>query len=1147
MKCQPISLAVSRLSVDGRTTHERHTIESLEMSSSVPIPKFTSFRPKAVDGDVAKAEKPVKRSDHGGTEGRERKHHHRRHRSRSRERPPKQVVEERLLVQVAAKDSGELFIEDRRGDVQNLVYGSIHRYSIPAFHRIGAGSVIGAKPSLKIERDSAEDKGIILNDRRDERRGEREKYAFARNEKKTPRLLRIRPDVAEDVAVADNPDFIAFRNSRPRKRQRLGSESEYSSDEDKNHYRSIEGKAKVVIESLEEGLEWASDSGSSDLEAGRTIKFDEALRKENVRLSQRVNEHPGDVEAWVALIDHQDSLLGWADEGHQKITTAERRSTADIKLHMYEKALTKAGSTLANRERLLLGLMAEGAKIWDFKTQSERWEQVSQNNLDSILLWKQYLDFRQCTFAAFRYEEVRGIFLKRIKLLKQAIEKGEQAGTDTSVLFEHLIYTILRVTLYMREAGFSELAIAIWQALLEFNFLGPTPPISSSSRLDSFREFWDSEVLRIGEDGAKGWKSFTEDIEAPDPKFDQEIPQKYLMTENIFDGWVAAEKLRATASKMPARTLDETVEDDPYRVILWSDIEDFLIDLSSSSWGIDTGHLLLDAFLIFCRLPPVPCTDKHTSRQWWIDSFSRGEMLDCNPNWIRNHVMEERTVEALITDGSPIVKMTGEPRRFEGSGPFEWPFQYFAGSPDTLFGPDYWGKYLMSWRTPYADQGSEKGQGNEQHSDSDPIPNPDRLDSPVPYSWLQNTLKSLVDAVRNEQFAEYYLAFEFFNEPQDIKKLAKSLLKNNPQSLRLYNAYAMIERLRGNTDVSTNVITAALGMHASLPQNEQQGSIILWKTWTWAFLDEGDNIGALRCLCSIADKSPSNMNTVDVPSPAALLKAKQHLSSFRDFSISSRDNYRATVYTECLALLEYLSSGSGTEASSMRQGDIVFALAVFETFSNALAAQHDSPNIPLELMLQSAARLLYHHARSGPFRPALLRDHLTQSLALFPRNTIFLSLYSWNESRLRIDDRIRAMLRSMVLTEANDNIISRLFAIRHEMHAGNVHSTLAAFENAVSNSSCRSNPSLWRFYVLFCANSREIRHKAKDIFLRGMRACPWAKDLIMMAFTELEGLGTRDKIAIYKVLVEKELRIHVDVEQRIEEWQYREHRRAQDL
>jgi len=1111
---------------------------------SVPIPKFSSFKPKAVDEDVRNDTKPVKRSEHNRADGRERKHHHRRHRSRSRERTPKQVVEERIPLQIASNDSSELFVEDRKGDIHNLVYGNIHRYSIPAFHRIGRGSVLGSKPGLKIEENLVEDKGIVLSDRRVERKREREKYAFAYNEKKVPRLLRIRPELEEDVATGYNLDFIAFRNSRPRKRQKLDSDLADSSEEDNTHYRSIEGKAKAVAEPLEEGLEWASISDSSDPETGRIIKFDDDLRKENIRLSRRVDEHPEDVEAWIALIDHQDTLLGWADEGRRKITTAERRSTADIKLHMYEKALTKAGSTLANRERILLGLMAEGAKVWDFKTQSERWEQISQGNLDSVLLWKQYLDFRQSTFVAFRYEEVRALFLKRIKLLKEAIEKGKRAGTETGLLCEHLIYTILRVTLYMREAGFTELAVAVWQAHLEFNFLGPILSSSNASRLDSFRDFWESEVLRIGEDGAQGWRSFNEEAEAPDPKFDEETPQNYLETQNIFDGWVTAEKLRATTSRMPARTLDETVENDPYRVILWSDIEEFMVDLPASSYSEDTSRLLVDAFLIFCRLPPVPSFDNCISREWWIDSFSRGELLDYDQDWIHTHFMDEHMAGIPTLDVSQGANMAEELRNLDQSNPFRWPFHYFAGSPDTMFGPDYWGKYMASWRIPYISQGQEGSQGNGQDSEKDPLQSFGKLEAPVPYNLLRNALKCLVEVVQNELFKVYYLAFEFHNEPHDIKKLAKSLLKQNPQSLRLYNAYAMIERARGNPDISTNVITAALGMHVSLPKSEQQESILLWKTWAWAFIDAGDNIGALRCLCDIVDGLPSSMHALGRPLPAALLKAKQHLSSVRDFCISLRDMYRATIYAECLALLEYLYPTSGNEKSSARQGDIASALAVFDNFSEAFISRGDPSYSSLELLLQSAARLFYHHVTSGAFRPALLRDHLTKSLSLFPRNTIFLSLYSWNESRLRIDDRVRAILRSTVLTEAHDNIISRLFTIHYEMRAGNIHSTVAAFENAVSSPSCGTNPGLWRLYVLFCLSSQELRNKAKDIFFRGVRVCPWAKDLMMMAFNEVRGMATEDKIAMYKVLAEKELRIYVDLEQRIEEWQDRDPRRS---
>jgi hypothetical protein len=55
---------------------------------------------------------------------------------------------------------------------------------------------------------------------------------------------------------------------------------------------------------------------------------------------------------------------------------------------------------------------------------------------------------------------------------------------------------------------------------------------------------------------------------------------------------------------------------------------------------------------------------------------------------------------------------------------------------------------------------------------------------------------------------------------------------------------------------------------------------------------------------------------------------------------------------------------------------------------------------------------------------------------------------------------------------------------------------------------------------------------AKDLFYRAVRACPWAKELFMMAFTtELRRLMlSGDCRSIYRVLSEKELRLHVDLE-----------------
>jgi hypothetical protein len=76
--------------------------------------------------------------------------------------------------------------------------------------------------------------------------------------------------------------------------------------------------------------------------------------------------------------------------------------------------------------------------------------------------------------------------------------------------------------------------------------------------------------------------------------------------------------------------------------------------------------------------------------------------------------------------------------------------------------------------------------------------------------------------------------------------------------------------------------------------------------------------------------------------------------------------------------------------------------------------------------------------------------------------------------------------------------------------------------------------------VNFClaTNVNEYRTTAKDIFYRGMRACPWAKRFYMVAFSEdvlRRMLGFDGLKAIYRALGEKGLRVHADLEDKFEE------------
>jgi hypothetical protein len=646
----------------------------------------------------------------------------------------------------------------------------------------------------------------------------------------------------------------------------------------------------------------------------------------NVELSRKVEDSPHDVDAWLALIEHQDKLLGVSEDGRRKTTNAERRSTADIKIHMFEKALrnttelslSEAGQKL--RERLWVGLMKEGAKIWDIKTLSDKWEAISADHLNSFSLGRRYLDFQQSTFTTFRYEAVRDMYLTRIELQIKAITE-EQSQEQRLRILENVVYTLLRATLFIRQSGFCELAVAIWQGLLELNFFPPQslgPSLPTSEVFQAFQDFWDSEVLRIGEHGATGWHTYAANPEsAKAPNQETDPGSSLIDNDSLFEDWCKAEISRTNASRLPARTLDEVVEDDPYRVILFHDIEPFLISFSMiEGLRSNINHLLLEAFLLFCQLPPL--AQEGFQRQWHLDPFIGGDALERD----QKSIHQQLGLNLDLSDNM-----------------LQPPCNSFAICPDICFGGFGDFKLFSAWQESYPHDSG-----------------------PLSYGFVKNSLQMLAASPHiDEEFLEYFLAFVFINEPQNAKKIAKNLLKQRPTSLRLYNAYGLLENYRGNTDLANNVFVSAIGMQKGSADELQTDRIQLWRSLVWTSLDRKDLALALRYLLIIPEGIIDSGSLSEAhPSPTTLLKTRQHLSSMRDYLLSL-DRSRAAIYAELYILLEYLAS----PAVTTHQGDINTALTSVSSFIETLSARGHATSYAAELLHQFTARLLHHHSKTG--------------------------------------------------------------------------------------------------------------------------------------------------------------------------------------
>lgn len=789
-----------------------------------PVPKFASFKvppapPPQADRSSERHSRETARRDERPRHHSSRHRNHRDH-SRSRERrreyrgfrhshrrdgraedaASERRTESRPPVTEIKEEDNDLFIVDTKGDRYNVIYGTLHRYSIPQYRRFGRGSVLGLPRSHKIDRDTEGNALVIRTGAwKPDSSKLKSNNILSGLRRDKGKLLRVRPQPISDVTAGISEDFLPL-NVSGRRQGREGLEKA-DSDDEKYAYRSIHGKAKPE-QYLPSDVEAISETDSDD--EGFRIDVNEEIKQTNAELLRKTQEGPTDVRAWLQLIDHQDVLLTGTKEESRSLTYAERTSLADIKISLYQKALKQVGNSSV-KEHLLLGLLEEGAKLWDTKKLSEQWQNTLKLNSQFIGLWVKYLDFRQTQFLDFTYDRCLSTFVDCLKLNQSSPDNPEKVYVQN--------YLFLRLTLFIREAGFAEQSVGLWQAILELTFFRPEELDLHNDRekvFSHFVEFWESEVARIGEPGAKGWKS--ESSASIEPISPPETAT--ILPNSVFKSWTATERKRITKARLPARSLDELEDDDPYRVVISSDLE-YILSLICES---NSADVLIDSFLYFCHLPPLTLPNNtQTTGRWASDNFLRNEFMS-NP-------------EATLDDWFVRLEKKTES---SATAPLSFPHPNFIQTLDTLFaGNQTWFSSFESW-----------------------IKLALNTKSSIDPGWVRRALRLLIEAnPANDDLAEYALALEFAYNSKEAKKLAKSLLKKRSSSLRLYNAYALVEYRSENHSAAEHVWATALSMSKALGDNDRADNGLLWRTWIWESLEARDLVRVSRLLDALPHQS----------------------------------------------------------------------------------------------------------------------------------------------------------------------------------------------------------------------------------------------------------------------------------------------------
>ncbi|GAB1320735.1 hypothetical protein MFIFM68171_10945 [Madurella fahalii] len=1021
-----------------------------------------------------KSESRHSRRTWDGERDRDRDSEHDRHRERypSRTSSPKLAStrhrDDRKGVTTSLVNN--LFTVDKNGDPLILQYGTNDRSKVPSYRRFLASGILGSPGFLTIHRDGAREQFSIRDHRDGSGAGSafRDRALVAAANRSLPK--RIKPDTtAAPRAASLAEDFIPLLpSSRKRKR-----------GDGYNHPSIYPGTSPSSPSSSSSASR--SPSRSPSPPPDHEVEELSTAKQRSIALSRTVKANPSDTASWLELIGLQEALFPSRSGGSAR-TADEAKALAQLKLALYEEALPHAVSG-ADRERLLVGMMREGGRVWDAQALRRKWDGVVKAETGSFALWREHLGFEMTGSGGLglTVEEGRGLMEGKLRELRMELtEVAARAGEEEVVelLSGRVVYLLLRLTCFLRDTGFVELAVAAWQAVLEMTFCRPvTAGEDADLVLESFADFWETEVARIGEEGAKGWWHFVEAMDDP-PEAKREPLGDIPSVKDPFKAWAAVEQQRAEKARMPARTLDQGTDDDPFRVVMFSDIKELLVWFPSRVLPL-VKPKLVDAFLVFCGFPAAGLAGEEFAALLG-DPFVAGRASTLGRGLRRDNI-------------GPAADLPTRVPEFKQQG------GAMAVSQELLFG-NAWFRYL------------------------DKLSNGDsRFDC----SWVLGTLRCLVTTCKVEELAEYYLAMEWLNEPAGARKVAKRLLKQYSANIRLYNAYALVESANQNPDVSYKVLSSA----TSLTPQSARSSQLLWNTWAWIHLEAGQKQMALVRLCASVETGFEG----PAVSPALLLKVRSHLSSTRDYSLSSMQLETAVQHAESLALLAYLVAEEGSGPASEMQGNITAALSSIHSFSREFESRNLVKSPHHERLLQIAARLLYYHATHGPYRPIYIREQLLNYVKLFTSNTIFLELFAWSQSTLRIDDPVREILQTMSLVEPRDCLSTRRFAIRHEAQAGTAHSTRAALEVAINSDACKGSVELWVSYIRFCCSAKELRGKAKDVFYRAIAACPWAKELYMEAFGTLVGwMNSSELRAVFNTMATKGLRVHVDLAELLE-------------
>ncbi|RUS78263.1 hypothetical protein EGW08_013979 [Elysia chlorotica] len=871
-------------------------------------------------------------------------------------------------------------------------------------------------------------------------------------------------------------------------------------------------------------------SNNADSEAAdRDFVMDEIFEKIRI-FNQRTRNEPQNVRLWLEFVAFQDVVAQRektkAAGLSQTLSLGEMyrptKSVIEKKLAILEKAVESNPSSL----ELKLAQLALYQDIWETDKLEKAWEDLLFVHSGKADLWREYLARQQCSsLQGFTVSRVVKRFHKCFQTLASVMDGQVKVIQKASDIEEQTIGIFSQYCSFLHMSGYTERAVATFQALIEFNLHCPSSLnlTSTRDRAVQFEKFWESSTPRFGEEGAKGWtkwaeqksKGIQQSVSFVDVSTEEEEDAIILEQLPRSQTWIKMEKLRENSHILPWRpdALKDETEDsaeDPERLVLFDDVAPTLFRLTKS----ESCLRIVCLFLKFLGMPSATLNER--IQQWeqekggskfeqylGIKVSQFPQLSQCNS---ANDMEKELPVQKQL-----LVLLNNAVKQAES---------YFSLSNRTFF-------TLLRLDCNILEHGA-------------------KTVSEVPSSGVK-----------------------------DIKKFGKNLLKEsqNRNNLILWDTYirllwACSDKIAETVSMVETALGMFMGTHNTTDPEKKYGVCCLCLTYCQILLNfeplehieaslrrsaptQHDKRQVMRCLGALVENKVFKPGSATEISPAYILKIRSLFHKcISDYAYklqmtNSNICQLFCILTDCFALFEYCASNFKKASDSYESARLIIQ-------------KNEQDNSNLHGLSSITRKNL--HLRQLSFTMNMLqisiipietvRKVINNGLTEFPECSKLLEAFIKLEERSHIAGRLRQFYYRS-LRNATDLSVP-LFAVVSEMKrhekivattsidhdiaaasstesndTGIVHRLRSVFETVLSLSVSNHSPLLWRLYLYF-----EFKYgsetKAKGILYRALQSCPWAKCIFMDGISLF---GDSELQEMTDLMTEEEIRVRMPYEE----------------